>query len=166
MFASKKMMEFLPNIHLLSMFIILFTLQYRVKALVPLYVYVFLDGLFSGFSLWWIPYTYIWTILWAGAMLIPKGKSKLFYMIVCPVTGGLHGILFGTLYAPFWAIIMHLDFNGFIAYIINGLSFDVLHAIGNIASCTLVCPLYVALDKAERKYIRSDVRNGQDCSIR
>ena len=50
MFVSKLLMQVLPNIHLLGMFIVALTVVYRAKALLPIYVYVFLDGLFSGFS--------------------------------------------------------------------------------------------------------------------
>ncbi|MBQ2750786.1 MAG: hypothetical protein IJF34_13460, partial [Clostridia bacterium] len=37
MFASKIIMEALPNIHLLGMFTVVFTAVYRKKALYPIY---------------------------------------------------------------------------------------------------------------------------------
>ena len=40
MYASKIVMEALPNIHLLGMFTIVFTIVFRKKALIPIYVYV------------------------------------------------------------------------------------------------------------------------------
>ena len=64
MYASKMLMELAPNIHLLGVFTIAFTVVYRKKALYPIYIYVLLNGIFSGFSAWWLPYLYIWTILW------------------------------------------------------------------------------------------------------
>ena len=76
MFASKLVMEAFPNIHLLGVFIISFTLVYRARALFPIYEFVFLQGLFSGFAIWWIPYLYIWLPLWGGAMLLPKKMPK------------------------------------------------------------------------------------------
>ena len=76
MYVSKMLMQWLPNIHLLGVFIVASTVVYRAKALYPLYVYVFLDGLFSGFSVWWIPYLYVWTVLWAFAMILPKNMNK------------------------------------------------------------------------------------------
>ena len=71
-FLSDILMEALPNIHGVAMFIALFTLFFRAKALIPIYVYVLLNGLYGGFALWWIPYLYIWLPLWALIMLIPK----------------------------------------------------------------------------------------------
>ena len=71
MFCTKFIMEALPNIHPLGMLTMAFTVVYRGKALIPLYVYVFLNGIFAGFDVWWLPYTYIWTVLWAITMLLP-----------------------------------------------------------------------------------------------
>ena len=56
MYASKVLMEILPNIHLIGVFIIAITVVYRKKALYPLYLFVFLTGLLNGFGTWWIPY--------------------------------------------------------------------------------------------------------------
>ena len=42
MYASKMIMEFAPNIHLLGVFTIAFTVVYRKKALYPIYIYVLL----------------------------------------------------------------------------------------------------------------------------
>lgn len=59
MLVSKLLMENLPNIHAVGMLTMVFTVVYRKKALIPLYIYIFLNGLVEGFSLWWIPYLYI-----------------------------------------------------------------------------------------------------------
>ena len=55
MYLSKLLLEVAPNVHLLSVFTVAFTVVYRKKALYPIYTYVFLNGLFCGFSTWWIP---------------------------------------------------------------------------------------------------------------
>ena len=54
MYCSKLLMEFLPNIHLLGALTIAYTIAFRKKALYPIYVYVLLNGLFAGFSMWWM----------------------------------------------------------------------------------------------------------------
>ena len=99
MYAFKVIMEMIPNVHLLGVFIVAFTVVYRKKALYPIYIFVFLTGLLNGFSTWWLPYLYIWTVLWAIVMLLPQKMSKrigpLIYMLVCAG----HGFLYGTLYA-------------------------------------------------------------------
>ena len=89
MYASKFLMELAPNIHLLGVFTIAFTVVYRRKALYPIYVYVFLNGIFSGFASWWIPYLYLWAVLWGAVMLLPKNmppKARpIVYMAVCEI---------------------------------------------------------------------------------
>ena len=49
-FASKIFMEMLPNIHILGTLVIAYTIKYRLKALFPIYIGIFLNGLFSGFA--------------------------------------------------------------------------------------------------------------------
>lgn len=150
MFASKKMMEFLPNIHLIGMFIVLLTVVYRAKALVPLYIYVFLDGVFGGFSMWWIPYLYIWAVLWGMAMLIPKRIPIGLAVAIYPVVCSLHGFLFGVLYAPFQAWMYHLNFEQMKAWIIAGIPFDVTHGISNFVAGLLIFPLSIVLKKLNK----------------
>ncbi len=150
MYASKVLLEFLPNVHLIGVFIVAMTVVYRKKALYPLYTFVFLTGLFNGFSTWWIPYLYIWAVLWGVTMLLPKTlsakKSAVMYMAVC----SLHGFLYGTLYAPAQALLFGLDFKGMIAWIIAGIPWDCVHGVSNFVCGLLICPLIELLRQAER----------------
>lgn len=141
MFGSKKIMEFLPNIHLIGMFTVLLTVMYRKKALIPIYVYVLLDGLISGFNAWWVPYLYIWTVLWAVVMLLPRNMPRKWAVAIYPVVCSLHGFLFGTLYAPALALMFGLDFRQTVAWIISGIPFDVVHGISNLIAGLLIYPL-------------------------
>lgn len=147
MFCSKIAMEALPNIHLLGMFIMTFTVVFRWKALIPLYIYVFLDGLFGGFNVWWLPYLYIWAILWGITMLLPRKMPKKAAMIVYPIVCALHGLLFGVLYAPAQALLYRLNFRQTVAWVMSGLPYDALHAVGNLASGLLIVPLAELLRK-------------------
>lgn len=140
-------MEALPNIHLLGMLTIAYTVVFRVKALIPIYIYVFLNGLFAGFDVWWIPYLYIWTILWGLTMLLPQKLPKWGAIIVYPLLCALHGLFFGTLYAPVQAIIYRFSFEQTLAWIAAGLPFDIIHCIGNIFVGMLVLPFSQLLSK-------------------
>ncbi len=150
MYASKLIMEMFPNVHLLGVFTVAFTVVYRKKALYPIYTYVILNGIFCGFATWWIPYLYIWTVLWGAVMLLPKRLPKrlqpFVYMAVCAA----HGFLFGTLYAPAQAIIFGLSFKGMIAWIIAGLPWDCIHGVSNFFCGVLILPIVSALRFAER----------------
>lgn len=150
MFSSKILMEWIPNVHLLGVFTMAITLVYRQKALYPIYIYVLINGLYAGFNLWWIPYLYLWTILWGVTMLLPKQMPKkaapLVYMSVCAA----HGFLFGTLYAPAQALFFGLDFKATIAWIVAGLPWDVVHGVSNFALGTLILPIAAVIRKTDR----------------
>lgn len=141
MFASKIIMEVLPNIHILGMLTMAYTLAFRKKALIPLYVYIMLNGIFAGFATWWIPYLYIWTVLWGITILLPKRMPKPVAIVVYPLICSLHGLFFGVLYAPAQALLFGLDFEGMLAWIAAGFVFDVTHAIGNFAAGLLILPM-------------------------
>lgn len=149
MYASKLLMEVAPNIHLLGVFTIAFTVVYRKKALYPIYIYVILNGIFSGFAVWWVPYLYVWTVLWGAVMLLPKHLPKkiraLVYMAVCAG----HGFLFGTLYAPAQALLFGMSFQGMVSWIIAGLPFDFIHGVSNFFCGILIVPVITALRLAE-----------------
>lgn len=153
MFISKLLMEAFPNIHFLGMLTMVYTIVYRKKALIPIYVYVFLNGLYAGFSPWWIPYLYLWAILWGITMLLPQNMNTKTAVPVYAVVCSLHGLFFGTLYAPAQAIMYGLDFKAMIAWIIAGLPYDAIHAVGNLAAGLLILPLTEALKKAHKSSV-------------
>ena len=151
MFCSKKVMEGLPNIHLVGMFIMTFTVVFRKKALIPLYIYVFLDGLFGGFGTWWIPYLYIWTILWGITMLLPKKMPRVAKCIVYPIVCSLHGLAFGILYSPVQALMFGLNFEQTLVWIASGFPYDILHAAGNLVFGMFIVPFSELFDKLLKK---------------
>ena len=153
MFISKILMEWLPNVHLLGMLTMVYTLAFRKEALIPIYIYVMMNGVYAGFSLWWLPYLYIWTILWGITMLLPKNMSVKVAMIVYPLVCGLHGFAFGALYAPAQALMFGFTFKQTLAWIVAGIPFDITHGIGNLCVGLLVFPLSQALKMACKSII-------------
>lgn len=156
MYASKVIMELAPNIHLLGVFTIAYTVVYRKKALYPIYTYVLLNGIFSGFAAWWIPYLYLWTILWGVCLLLPKNMPKKIQPIVYMGVCAAHGFLFGTLYAPAQALLYGMSFQGMIAWIIAGLPWDFIHGVSNFFCGLLIMPLISVLRLAENSMEKSE----------
>ena len=150
MYMSKLLMDALPNIHLIGVFIVSITVVYRKKALYPIYIFVLIAGLLGGFSAWWVPYLYIWTVLWGMIMLLPKNLSPkaapVIYMVVC----SLHGFIYGILYAPAQALMFGLDFKGMLAWIAAGFPFDITHGISNFLCGSLIVPLIHAIRLADK----------------
>ncbi len=141
MYASKLIMEALPNVHLLGALIIAITVVYRKKALYPIYIFVILTGIFSGISVWWIAYLYIWTILWGAAMLLPQNIPPKLAPIVYMFLSAAHGVLFGILFAPTQALFFGLSFEGTIAWILAGLPWDFVHGVSNFFFGLLIVPI-------------------------
>lgn len=150
MLVSKLALEFLPNVHMLAALTIAYTVVFRKKALYPIYVYVLLNGIVAGFSLWWIPYLYLWTILWGVTMLLPKNMKPKVAVPVYMVTAALHGFLFGTMYAPAQAIMFGLDFKATISWIIAGLPWDAIHGVSNFFMAILVLPIVKTIRLAQK----------------
>lgn len=154
MLISKLLLEAIPNFHLLAVFTVAMTVVYRQKALYPIYGYAFLQGLIAGFNPWWIPHLYLWTVLWAVVMLLPKNMGKITATVVYTVVCALHGLFYGTLYAPSQALIFGLNFKGMIAWIISGLPFDLVHAAHNlILGMVLIMPIIMVLNYT-KKYLK------------
>lgn len=135
-------LSFLPNIELVSFFIIIYTLTLRSKALIPIYVFVFLEGFIYGFGIWWINYLYVWTVLFLLVMLFSRVSSAIFWSIV---NAGF-GLFFGMLCAIPYLFIGGI--NMAIAYWIEGIVFDIAHCIGNFAACIILfIPTHKFFDK-------------------
>lgn len=147
MFLSKLVMEGLPNVHPLGMLTMVYTLVYRRKALYPLYVYILLNGIYAGFATWWLPYLYLWTILWGVTMLLPRRMPPRVAPVVYSLVCGLHGLAFGALYAPAQALLFHMSFEQLLAWIAVGFPWDIVHAVGNLAMSVLIVPLVKVLTK-------------------
>ena len=140
--------DIVPNMHPLTLFIAAFTVVYRVRALIPIYIYVFLEGLMGGFGIWWYPNLYIWTVLWLAIMLIPRNINEIAAGIVITVLATLHGIGFGLLYMPYQCYVFFKgDWSFAYIWLLNGLPFDAMHAVGNFVSSLLTIPLVVLLCK-------------------
>jgi len=150
LFCGDILMEWAPNIHFVGVLVVTYTVVYRTRALIPIYLYVLLNGVYGGFGLWWVPYLYVWTILWGITMLLPKNMPRMVaipvYMAIC----ALHGLAFGTLYAPFQALAMGLNFKQTLAWIAAGIPFDITHSLGNLAGGMLIVPLATLLRRLDR----------------
>jgi len=146
-FCLKKVMEPLPNIHPVGMFVMVCALAYRVKGLVPLYTYIVIEGLFYGFSITWMPYLYSWVTLWGITMLLPKKMPNGARVVVYPAVCALFGLAYGVFTAPVYAWYFGMPIG---KYIMGGLLYDGYHTAGNLAAGLLVLPVVETLRKADK----------------
>jgi len=124
-FAAKYVMSFLPNIEPSSLMVMLFAVVFGKKWVYPTYLYVAMEILFYGISLWTINYLYIWAVLAVTALLLKDMHSPFGWAMVA----GIFGLLFGVLCG-----IVDVFIGGFsyaVTKWISGIPFDIAHCAGN-----------------------------------
>lgn len=141
-FGTKVALAGIPNVNLNSVLIILTVVFFGWKALYAVYVYVLLEGLVFGFSIWWFGYLYVWDVLVIAAMLLRKNDSALIWA----VTAGVFGLIFGPLmYLEYFAI--NGGWEMFFAMWVAGIPYDLTHCISNfVLTLVLFRPLYRVID--------------------
>ncbi len=145
MLVLQVALSFLPNIELVSLLIILFTLVYGWKALLITYTFVVLEGLVYGIGLWWINYLYIWALLFLLVMLLRKISSPFLWAVV----SGVYGLSFGALCSIPYFITGGIP-SGF-AYWVQGIPFDLIHGASNfVITLVLFRPIYYILNKLNK----------------
>ena len=151
MMVSDLVMNFIPNVHLVGVMTVVLTLAYRWKALFPIYIYVFLIGLFDGAGLW-ATYCYIWVILWGMVMLLPRNMPKWLAPIVYALVCGLHGFAFGFLLIPYQMALTGFGLEQALVWWQFGFyTADIPHGIGNLVGSILIVPLAPLIRKLDRR---------------
>lgn len=141
MFISAQI-DLVMNVHQLALFIAALTVVYRTQALIPLFVYLLLEGLFCGFGIWWLPYLYIFPLLWLSVMALPRHVKESTATVLIAVVCTLHGLFFGLLYSPVQCyVFLRGDWNATLVWVAAGFSADLLHAVGNLLCSLLTVPL-------------------------
>ena len=61
--VCKRAMDFLPNIELVTFWVIMFTLYFGKKIIYVVPTFIIIEGTMFGFGIWWIMYLYLWPLL-------------------------------------------------------------------------------------------------------
>lgn len=139
-------LRFLPNIELVSLLIIIYTLVFGRKAFYIIYAFVAVEGLLYGIGLWWINYLYVWTLLCLLVLLLHKQRSPFVWAIL----SGFYGLAFGALCA--FPNLFLSGIGSAVSYWIAGIPYDVLHGVGNfVVALLLFHPLYYVMNKVNRR---------------
>lgn len=142
LFVSQVGIAFLPNIEVVSLLVILYTLFFKKKTLYIIYIFALLEGFVYGFGIWWIMYLYVWTILWGIATLFKKEKSPVIWAFI----SGFFGLFFGTLCSVPYFITGGVGMG--LSWIASGLMADIIHGVGNFfVALLLFKPLYAAFEQ-------------------
>lgn len=124
-FAGQVALASLPNIEIVTLLFMLYTMVCGKRVFAVIYVFVLLEGVLYGFGLWWFSYLYVWSILAFIVLLLRRNRSVVFWAVV----SGAFGLCFGALFA-----IPYLFSGGIAAafsYWIAGIPFDLIHCVSN-----------------------------------
>lgn len=145
--VAKNALAFLPNVELVTLLIILYTLFFGKKIFVVIPGFVLLEGCIYGFGLWWIMYLYVWPLLAVITHHFREQTSVWFWSIL----SGFFGLCFGALCAIPYLFISGV--HGAFAWWIAGIPYDILHCVSNFVLCmVLFVPLRNTLKKINKIY--------------
>lgn len=123
----KEVLSFLPNIELVSFFIIIYSLIYRYKAFYITIIYLLIFSIINGFNLWSIPYFFTWLfICFLTNILFNILKDR--YILI-----SFYSAIIGFFFSLFYTIsnFILFGFNTAFYYFLTGLPFDLIHMISN-----------------------------------
>lgn len=144
--TAKLAMSFLPNIELVTLLIILYTLTFGKRILLVIPAFVLIEGCLYGFGIWWIMYLYVWPLLAALVWLFRKNGSVWFWSIF----SGAFGLLFGALCAiPYFFI---GGAKAAFTWWVAGIPYDLVHCVSNAVLCLILfVPLRRVLQQLEKQ---------------
>ena len=157
--VCKVMMSFLPNIELVTFWIIMFTLFFGQKVVYSIIVFILIEVSVYGIQTWVIMYMYVWPLLALLTYLCRKEKSVWFFSILSGFFGLLYGAFCSLPYIAIGAVDggirggLIMAFNWWVA----GIPFDIIHGVANFAiMLVLYTPVRALLKKM--KGMQQDIR--------
>ncbi len=80
--SVKLVLSFLPNVELVTLLIILFTLAFGKKTYYAVVSFVVLEGLLYGFGIWWVMYIYTWPLLVCFTRILRRQKDGMTFALL------------------------------------------------------------------------------------
>ncbi len=143
----KDTLAFLPNVELVTLLIVIYTIFFGWRIFCAILAFVILQGLIFGFGPWWFMYVYIWPLLAVIAFLFRKKTSLFFWSALC----ALYGLFYGALCSLVYVVISGPA--AALAWWVAGIPFDIIHCISNGILCfVLFTPLYRLFKKLKNAW--------------
>ena len=136
---SKRALDLLPNIELVTFLFIIFTLFYGRKTLAAAMAFATFECVYFGFGPWTLTYYYVWPVLILAADAArKKGRTGALYYAIL---SGAYGLLFGYLCSLYTLVLSGPKVQ--FAWWVAGIPYDIAHCAGNFIIClVLFKPIY------------------------
>ncbi|MBP5224268.1 MAG: hypothetical protein J6Z38_01620 [Lachnospiraceae bacterium] len=145
MFGGKEALRNIPNVHPVTMFLILTIMLHGWKAFYPVIGFVILELAIYGVGMWSLIYVFVWPVTTLLLMIFRKNQDFWLWAILAAISG----ITFGALCEiPF---IFVIGFPAAVTAWLAGIPYDLIHCVSNFL-ITLIClpPLYKLSVKLRR----------------
>ena len=141
LYLAKLVLDFAPNVELVSLLLILYTMVLGKEAFLIVLVFNLLQLIQWGPGTWLISYFYVWPLLCLLTMLLKRIFKEEF--VLWAIFSGVFGLIFGSLFALLY---LFVDPAYAFSYWVSGLPWDVWHAAANfILMLTCGKPLHWVL---------------------
>ena len=143
--VAKLSLSFLPNVELVTLLLIVYTLFFGRRIIYVIVAFVLVEGCMYGFGTWWFMYLYTWPLLAVFTRVFRKQQSVWFWSIF----SGIFGLFFGALCSLTYLVIggPYMAFSWWVA----GIPYDILHCVSNFVLCLILFrPLHAALGHLRR----------------
>lgn len=142
LFISQVSIAYLPNIELVSLLIIVYSLIWEKDTKYICTVYVLMTALQWGFGLWWVSYLIVWPMWSIIVVALKKTVKDRWWLWAC--FSCAFGLCFGALFALPYIILVSPSYA--LTYWISGIPWDIIHGSGNfIITLVIGKPLYKIL---------------------
>ncbi len=125
MVAGKEAFSAIPNVHPVTLLVIVCAACYGKLAAYPVFGFVALETCIYGLGLWTVMYLYVWPLLLIVCLTAGKNAGRLARALIA----GFHGLLFGALCSLPYVFLSGL--GAAFAYWIAGIPYDIVHCISN-----------------------------------
>lgn len=131
--ASKLALDLLPNIEVVTLLFIVYTIFYGRKTILVAIGFTAIECFLKGFNVWSFMYLYIWPLL--IIIVYYANRHKVGYGFYC-ILSGFFGLFFGM-----FCSIPYLFIGGWsmaVTWWIAGIPYDIIHCVSNFVLCLLL----------------------------
>lgn len=126
-FICKISFAALPNIELVTFFLIIFTALLGLKIIYTSIIYVLLEIMYYGLGIWTVGYIFLWPFLVLLVCLFRRRmKESNFYR---SLLSGMFGFGFDIFYAVMTGLLS--GFGSGVIYFLSGIVFSTVHMVSN-----------------------------------
>ena len=144
--AVKMALSAIPNVEMVTLLIILFTLYLGKKTLIAVWAFVGVECFVWGIGLWTLMYIYVWPVLVICTLLL---KRFIDLPMAYVVLSAAFGLLFGAMCSLPYIFISGPAYA--FTWWIAGIPYDILHCVANfILALILFKPLNMLLTKIKK----------------